>query len=169
MGKRSVKENKNIWQQAREAADLTREEASEAMEFVSADRIEKIENERSPIHPEETLAMAKSYRNATLPNYYCSHECPIGQRYVPELAIKDLTQLTLEALNTLNSLEKDKERFIEISADSKLSPEELPDFLTIQKKLSEISRTADALRLWLEQQIAEGIIDPGDVESASEP
>ncbi len=149
MGKRSVKENKNIYQLSREMADLTREEASEIMEFVSSDRIEKIENERSEPRPEEVLAMSKCYRNVTLCNHFCSHDCPIGQRYVPSVELKDLTQLTLEALSGLNALEKEKDRFIEISADSKISPEEIPDFLNILKKLEQISVTAQTLRLWI--------------------
>ena len=41
MGRKSIKENKNIYQQYREDAELTREKASEAMEIVSAARIEK--------------------------------------------------------------------------------------------------------------------------------
>ena len=53
MGKKSTKENKNIYQTSREEAGLTREKASELMEFVSADRIEKIESEKSAPHPEE--------------------------------------------------------------------------------------------------------------------
>ncbi|MCR4657605.1 MAG: hypothetical protein K5770_15475 [Lachnospiraceae bacterium] len=47
MGKKSVKENKNAYQNSREEAGLTRQHASELMEFISADRIEKIENERT--------------------------------------------------------------------------------------------------------------------------
>lgn len=38
MGKKSVKENKNEYQLAREAQGLTREAASELMEYVSDDR-----------------------------------------------------------------------------------------------------------------------------------
>ena len=45
MGKRSTKENKNIYQTSRESLALTREKASEQMLYISADRIEKIENE----------------------------------------------------------------------------------------------------------------------------
>ena len=44
MGKRSVKENKNIYQISREEAALTRERAAEQMECISSDRIEKIES-----------------------------------------------------------------------------------------------------------------------------
>ena len=40
MGKKSVKEDKSIYQLAREEADMTRAEASEAMDFVSERRLE---------------------------------------------------------------------------------------------------------------------------------
>ena len=45
MGRKSTKENKNIYQTSREAMDYTRETAAEKLGFISADRIEKIENE----------------------------------------------------------------------------------------------------------------------------
>ena len=57
MGKRSVKENKNIYQQSREAAGLSREAAESIMTFVSADRIERIESGRSAPHPDEVMQM----------------------------------------------------------------------------------------------------------------
>ena len=41
MGKKSTKENKNIYQRSREAAALSREAAGEHMVFVSPDRIER--------------------------------------------------------------------------------------------------------------------------------
>ncbi len=40
MGKRSARENKNIYQLSREEAGLTREKAASALKFISADRIE---------------------------------------------------------------------------------------------------------------------------------
>ena len=59
MGKKSVKQNKNIYQISREEAELTRDKASELMEFVSSDRIEKIESEKTVPHPDEIMAMAE--------------------------------------------------------------------------------------------------------------
>ena len=41
MGKKSVKENKNIYHISRENMNLSREAAAEKMEFLSASRIEK--------------------------------------------------------------------------------------------------------------------------------
>lgn len=159
MGKKSVKENKNEYQKCREAAGLTRQQASEIMEYVSADRIEKIESERTEPHPDEILAMSQCYKNASLCNYYCSQKCPIGREYIPEIELKDLTQITLEVLATLNSLEKDKDRFIEIAADSKVTDDERADFIKIKKKLEQISITADSLRLWIDQSVIEGEFD----------
>ena len=108
MGRSSTKENKNIYQQSRENAALTREAAAEQMEFLSESKIEKIEYEKTAPHPEEVLAMAKCYKDPSLCNYYCSHECPIGQEYVPEVKIKELSQITLEMLASLNALEQEK-------------------------------------------------------------
>ena len=47
MARKSTKENKNIYQRTREMLELTREEASELLETVSPERIEKIESERA--------------------------------------------------------------------------------------------------------------------------
>ena len=44
MGRKSVRENKNIYQLSREEANMTRAEASEATGFMSESVIEKIEH-----------------------------------------------------------------------------------------------------------------------------
>lgn len=98
MARRSTKENKNVYQTTRENLDLTREEASELLETVSPERIEKIENERSLPYPDEVLLMSDKYKQPTLCNYYCANQCPIGQQYVPEIKIKDLSQIVLETI-----------------------------------------------------------------------
>ncbi len=159
MGRKSTKENKNIYQTSRETAGLTREAAAEQLEFISSDRIEKIENERSYPHPDEILAMADCYKNPSLCNYYCSHECPIGQEYVPEVAVKDLSVITLEMLSTLNTLSKEKDRLIDIAADGKISDDEIPDFIKIKENLENMSLSIDSLKLWVENTIASGEID----------
>lgn len=159
MGKRSTRENKNVYHLSRENAGLSREAAAEAMVFVSSDRIEKIEYEISAPHPDEILAMADCYKNPALCNYYCSHECPIGQEYVPEVQVKDLSQITLEVLAGLNTLEKEKSRFIEITVDGEISPSEMPDFIRIQDTLEKMALTVDSLRLWVDKSIAAGNIE----------
>lgn len=159
MGRKSTKENKNIYQTSRETAGLTREAAAEQLAFISSDRIEKIENERSYPHPDEILAMADCYKNPSLCNYYCSHECPIGQEYVPEVVAKDLSVITLEMLSTLNTLSREKDRLIDIAADGRISDDEIPDFLRIKENLENMSLAIDSLKLWVENTIASGEID----------
>lgn len=166
MGKKSTRDNKSIYQTSREDAGMTREEASEAMGFVSDSRIEKFETGKSPVQPEEVLAMAKAYKKPSLCNYYCSHECPIGQEYVPEVKVKELSQIVLQMLATMNSLEKARDRFIEITADGEISEDELADFAKIEQGVEQISMAADSLVLWVNNTIASGKIDEEKLEAA---
>ena len=156
MGKKSIRENKNVYQLARENCEYTRQKASELMVYISDDRIEKIESEKSLPHPDEILAMAECYKAPELCNYFCSTECPIGQKNVPAVKLQDLSQIVLETLASLNALNKERERLIEITADGKISDEELNDFMNIKQQLERISLSVDSLKLWVEKTIAEG-------------
>lgn len=159
MARVSTKENKNIYHQIRESLRLTREAAGELLETITPERIEKIENERSLPHPDEVLLMAEKYKQPSLCNYYCANQCPIGQQYVPEVKIKDLSQIVLEMLASLNSISKKKERLIEITVDGKISGDELEDFIYIQEELERISIAVETLQLWSERMLATGVID----------
>lgn len=159
MGKISTKENKNIYHSTREELGLSREAASELLGTIPPERIERIENEKIVPHPEDILAMSKGYKAPHLCNYYCSNECPIGQEYVPEIKVKDLSQIILEMLASLNSMKKSQEKLIEITADGVIDDDELADFIHIQEELERISITVETLQLWAEQMIAEGKID----------
>lgn len=159
MGRSSSKKNKSIYQQRREEFGLSREKASEVLAGIPPERIEKIENEKTFPHPEDILSMAEGYKMPDLCNYYCANECPIGKQYVPEIKIKDLSQIILEMLASLNSLQRKQERLIEITADGVIDNEEITDFVAIQKELERISITVETLQLWSEKMLAEGKID----------
>ena len=156
MGKKSIKENKNIYQLAREEAGMTRLQASDALVFMSDSRIEKIESEKCEPHPDEILAMANAYKKPSLCNYYCSNECPIGQKTVPELKEKALAQITLEMLSTINILSKLKDRLVEITVDGEITDDEMKDFLEIKSELDKMTVSIESLKLWIDQMIAEG-------------
>ena len=159
MGRASTKENKNRYQLIREELGLSREKASELLETIPPERIEKIENERSEPHPDEVLLMSQKYRKPSLCNYYCCNQCPIGQQYVPEVQVKELSSIVLEMLASLNSVNKRKDRLIEITADGKISNDEIDDFIFIQEELERISITVETLQLWSEKMLANGVID----------
>ena len=159
LGRASTKENKNIYQVTRENLELSREKASELLEVIPPERIEKIENEKSMPHPDEVLAMSKGYKKPSLCNYYCSNQCPIGKEYVPEIEIKELAPIVLEMLASLNSVNSKKDRLIEITADGKIDNNEIDDFIYIQEELERISITVETLQLWSEKMLANNIID----------
>lgn len=159
MGRISVKENKNVYHVIREGLGLSRAQASELLESITPERIERIENEKSLPQPDEVKIMAEKYKEPDLRNYYCANQCPLGIDYVPEVKIKDLAHIVLEMLSPLNSMDKKKERLIEIAADGTISEDEMKDFVFIEKELEHIAMTVDTLQLWIEKMRANGSID----------
>lgn len=158
MSRISSKDKKTIYQLCREELGWSREKASEELN-ISPERIERIENEKLAIYPEEVVRMAECYKNPNLCNYYCSNKCPIGIKYVPEIKSKDLSQIILEMLASLNSVNKKRDRLIEITYDGEISNDQIDDFIRIQQELEKISITVEALQLWSEQMVANGTID----------
>ena len=159
MGRASVKEDKTIYQTIREDMELSREKASELLEVITPERIERIENEKTMPHPEEILIMAEKYKVPDLCNHYCANQCPIGEQYVPEIKVKDLSMIVLEMLASLNSMNKKKDRLIEITADGRIEGDEIEDLIYIQAELERISITVETLQLWVEKMLANGVID----------
>jgi len=159
MGRGSIKENKNAYFLAREELGLTRDAAADLLETIPADRIERIENERIEPQPYDVLIMAQKYNKPSLCNYYCSHECPIGKQYVPEVEIKELSAIVLQMLASLNSVNKQKDRLVEIAADGTISGDEIDDFIHIQNELERISITVETLQLWTEKMLEKGKVD----------
>ena len=134
MGRSSTRENKTRYQLAREELGLSREKASELLETIAPERIEKIESERSLPRPDEVLIMAEKYKTPSLCNYFCARQCPIGQQYVPEIRNSELSDIVLKMLASLNAMDRKKERLIEIAADGTISKDEIDDFVHIQKE-----------------------------------
>ena len=159
MGKRSVKENKNVYQESRERRGFSREAASEVLTFVSADRIEKIESGKSAPHPDEVLEMERGYENPELSNYYCTHECPIGMKYVQKAELKELPQLTVELLSALHAMDAEQNRLIDISVDGRVDDFERKQFDVILEKLAALDRSIRGMRIWIEHALYTGKMD----------
>ena len=155
MGKQSTRENKTIYQICREEAGLTRSEASEKMTAVSDSKIEKFEYEIQEPTPYDIIQMADAYRRPDLCNYYCSHKCEIGHRYVPEVEVTDLSNIILETIASLNEINPLTTRLIQIARDGKISDDEIRDFAFISNKLDEISLAIDSLNLWVDKTAGE--------------
>ena len=168
MAKTSTPENKNIYYQLRHAQNWSRERASQELECIPPERIERIENGKFAANPDEVVIMAEKYKAPQLCNYYCANECAIGRQYAPEIKMKDLTQIVLEMLSSLNSAKKRQERLIDITADGIIENDEVEDFIDIQDDLEKMSLTVEALRLWSEKMLADGKIDMEAYQAAKD-
>lgn len=148
-----------VYKEIRKKHDLTRDDVCDKASLmnipIQPERLERIENGKFPITPDEVMLLAEIYGEPTLCNHYCSKECPIGEKYVPEVKVKDLAQIVLEMLSSLNSMKKSQERLIEITADGMIDDDEIKDFVFIQKELERISITVETLQLWVEQMLAD--------------
>lgn len=155
----SPKKNKSPFQLKREEMGFSREEASERLGVITEGQLERMENGKAEMTPFDVIRMAETYNDLSLCNYYCTNECEIGKKYMPQIELKHLAQITLEIIASLNTLNHEKDRLVEISVDGKIENEEIKDFVTIQKKLDQISKTVTTLRFWTEQMLNEGKID----------
>ena len=161
MGKVSVKENKSVYQIARDNLGLSRAAAVEyipgnpeypGMDGITEDRLVKLESGLTAIQPADVVAMAKRYNEPELRNYYCCHECPIGVIDAPEVIYKDnVHQILVNMIVSLESVNSKKSRLMEILADGVVDDAEIKDLNKILEELEKISMTIESIQLWCEK------------------
>lgn len=155
MGRQSVKKNKSIYQLSRENAKLSREEAGFRMKYVTEDRLEKIENGRTNIKPEDVLEMARCYNDPLLCNKHCSQECPIGKNSVRPISEKDLAKVTTQLVKSINSMYEMKDTLIELAALDDLPPEKMDELIFCGIEMNKFSNSLDSLKLWMQKKLSE--------------
>lgn len=165
MGRVSTKENKNIYQEAREqmicdgkpwgrekAADEIAKIENGRFNYLNYDKLVKIENEMVKIQPEDVLGLSLAYNMPELRNYYCCHQCPIGEKDAPEVIYKDnVHEILVNMSISLESVNSKKMRLMEILADGKVDDSEILDLNKILEELEKISMTVEAIQLWCEK------------------
>lgn len=158
MGRKSIQENKSIYMITREKLGLTREKASEVIDGISPGRLEKLENGKIIMQPEDVVMLARAYKEPSLCNHYCSQECAIGKKSVPELEEKELPQIAVEMVNAISSLNKSKDMLLQIAEDGTVSENEYGDFKMLKAQLDKLVLAADTMQLWLEKATALGTV-----------
>jgi len=73
--------------------------------------------------------------------------------------MKSFSQIAIETLNSLNKMNRLKDRLLEIVEDGQVRPDESDDFLIIKSTLDKIAASVDSLQLWVDKQIADGKLD----------
>lgn len=143
--------NKTPYQEKREELGLSREKAAELLDGITYERLYNIEHGKTTPTPDDILIMADAYEDPALCNTFCSHQCRIGQKYVPHVKVGELPSITLGIIATLNKLDAMKNRLIEICADGGIDESEQEDFNKIQDSLEQLSLSVEALQLWTEK------------------
>ena len=160
MGRKSTKENKNIYQEARENIGWSREKAADEImkiddgkySYLDKYKLAKIEEETVKIHPEDVVAFSKAYNMPELRNYYCCHHCDIGDIDTPEVTYKDnVHEILVNMAVSLESVNAKKSRLMEILADGVVDSDEINDLNLILSELEKIAMTIEAIQLWCEK------------------
>ncbi len=144
----------------RKEKHLSREDVANCTnDVMSAKRLEHIEKGETKATPEDIVLLSDLYEMPELCLDYCSSHCAIGKATVPmyDLVLsstKDLPIITLELLDTLNSLTAQKDRIISIAADGKISKDEITDFQSFNDGLEKMELAIKSLKLWAQKNLA---------------
>lgn len=159
MGRKSTKENKNIYQETRDALGWSREKVADEIakiengkyNYLDKYRLVKIEEETVKIQPEDIVALSKVYSKPELRNHYCCHHCDIGKIDAPEVVYDNVHEILVNMSVSLESVNSKKLRLMEILADGKVDDTEITDLNKILEELERISMTVEAIQLWCEK------------------
>ena len=80
----------------------------------------------------------------------------IGQVHALRTESKELAQIAVETLNSLNKLSRSRDRLLEIVEDGEVQADEYADFAEIKSTLDRIALSVSNLQLWVDEQIAAG-------------
>lgn len=155
----------NLYLEVRDRLELSRDEASELLETISSDKLGRIETEKQLPTPEDVMIMAEKYGDPGIMNYFCASQCPMGQKYVPRVEFDDLEKTVLKIVASLNSMNINKDKLIEIAEDGEITDDELMEFIRIEKELSRVSMAISKMEIWTEQMLSSGLIDRGKYEA----
>lgn len=159
-------EYRNIYLKMRKQRNLTREKADEVLVGITAEKLERIENEKAIPTPDDINIMADCYKEPQLRNYYCANVCPVGIAMgVKNLEDKPISQITLELLSLINTINKDKEKLVDIMVDGEIADDEIESFINIQNELEELSQTVESLKLWAQRKVIYGEINQEKYEA----
>ena len=158
----------NLYTEVRNKHGLSREKASELLETISPEKLERIENEKQLPTPEDVMIMAEKYSEPSIKNYYCANQCPMGQHYVPRIEFDDLEKTVLKLVASLNAINAKKDQLIEIASDGVVHDYELASFVNIQNELEKLSFALSKMEVWTEKMMSSGAIDMNEYKKLKE-
>lgn len=161
MGRQATKAVGNRYYQARIAASewderlSSRAGAAEAMN-VSDDVIKDAELGLYKCLPVDTVVrMADQYKAPELLNYYCLHECPIGNNRAISDSVSSIDRVTVQLIKQLrvDRLGCVKDLLVDIAEDGEVSDDEVDDLIRVRDYLRDLSKTISELETLTERVV----------------
>ncbi|NFO15203.1 helix-turn-helix domain-containing protein [Clostridium botulinum] len=140
-----VQEYRNIYQIARESTGLTQERACELLD-VSVDSVRAYEGGKRVPPDRVVIKMIEIYNAQYLAYQHLKTSAEVGQKYLPNIEIKELPLAMLRLQKEVSDFIKLKDEMIEITCDGIIDDEEKPRWAKIMKELDDVVEAIMALK-----------------------
>ncbi|MEY7998651.1 helix-turn-helix domain-containing protein [Clostridium sp. Mt-5] len=131
------KECRNIYQIARESAGLTQEKASELMD-ICVESLRAYEGGRRIPPDRIVIKMIEIYNTQYLAYQHLKTSAEVGQKYLPDIEIKDLSTAILNLQTQVGDYVNCEKLLVRIASDGRISDDEACDFKKICKELDDV-------------------------------
>ncbi|OOM81754.1 hypothetical protein CLPUN_09380 [Clostridium puniceum] len=140
-----VQEYRNIYQIARESTGLTQEKSSELLD-ISVDSLRAYEGDRRTPPDRIVIKMIEIYDTQYLAYQHLKTSAEIGQKYLPNIEIKELPIAILKLQKEVTDFIKCKDLMIQITCDGIIDDSERPQWNQIMKELDDVVEAIMALK-----------------------
>ncbi|MGN2337923.1 helix-turn-helix domain-containing protein [Clostridium cagae] len=140
-----MQEYRNIYQIARESTGLTQERASELLD-ISVDSVRAYEGGKRVPPDRVVIKMIEIYNAQYLAYQHLKTSAEVGQKYLPNIEIKELPLAMLRLQKEVSDFIKLKDEMIEITCDGIIDDEEKPRWAKIMKELDDVVEAIMALK-----------------------
>lgn len=139
------KEYRNIYQIARESTGFTQEKSSELMD-ISVDSLRAYEGGKRIPPDHVVIKMIEIYDTQYLAYQHLKTSAAVGQKYLPNIEIKELPIAILRLQKEVSDFMKCREEMIEITCDGVIDENERPRWNLIMKELDDVVEAIMSLK-----------------------
>lgn len=140
-----AQEYRNIYQIARESTGFTQEKSSELLD-ISVDSLRAYEGGKRIPPDKIVIRMIEIYDTQYLAYQHLKTSAVIGQKYLPNIEIKELPVAILRLQKEVSDFINCKDLMIEIACDGIIDESERPQWNLIMKELDDVAEAIMALK-----------------------
>lgn len=129
---------RNIYQLSREAAGYTQEKAAELI-GISVESLRSYELDKRIPPDRSVIKMIEIYDARYLAYQHLKTSAEVGQKFMPEVNLTDISTAILKLQKEVNDFLKLKDDLLDITCDGVISEDEKPRWETILKELDDIT------------------------------